>query len=373
MERAAANNLTIFLNHSYNVPEDVGGSVESARIKTRGVDHVGNPRYDLELDILVNEANPRAVQTFEAIERGTKLGLSIGAMIPEGGATRDKKSGAYTIGHVDLLETSLVGIPANPHSWVEYAVKSLKAKEPTVPEVSGLPARLWNSQTSSSTSVDMTVFGDTSRVILSDGIWPDIQAGCPSCGKSKGAPDCDDEYHEKAAEPDVETDAEPEATANTEPDTTDAAATITLLPDGSVELSATTDDNSPQEAVESSTPGAGAVVDSAEPDEEPAAPVAFTGGAELMSLLTQLTDATRELATMKIAAEAEKAARLSAETERDRTIKGAFEVLKDTKRLIDKIADSPLPRKTQFLAAQAEFTAKYGGVIDEEVMKMLLR
>lgn len=127
MEKAANNNLTIFLNHSYNVPEDVGGSVEKALIKTRGSDHEGNPNRDLDIDIVVNEENPRAINTWKAIDKGTKLGLSIGAMIPEGGAKR-QKNGSYIIEHVDLLETSLVGIPANPRSWVDYAAKALRLK-----------------------------------------------------------------------------------------------------------------------------------------------------------------------------------------------------------------------------------------------------
>jgi hypothetical protein len=126
MERSANNNLTLFLNHSYNVPEDVGGSVIRASITARDADQDGRPNYDLDIEGVINEANPRAVQTFNAIESGTKLGISIGAMIPEGGAELNRKTGTYTIRHVDLLEASFVGIPANPRSWVEYAVKSLK-------------------------------------------------------------------------------------------------------------------------------------------------------------------------------------------------------------------------------------------------------
>lgn len=122
MERAANSNMTIFLNHEYKVPEDVAGSVERALIRSHPQD---SSIHDLVLDIVVNDANPRAVDAWTAIQKGTQLGLSIGAMIPEGGASRDRKSGAYTIEHVELLETSLVGVPANPRSWVEYAVKSL--------------------------------------------------------------------------------------------------------------------------------------------------------------------------------------------------------------------------------------------------------
>jgi HK97 family phage prohead protease len=122
MEQSASANMTIFLNHSYEVPEDVAGSVERAIIRS----HPQDPNiHDLALDIVINSANDRAVKAWEAINNGTQLGLSIGAMIPDGGATRDRKTGSYEINHVELLETSLVGVPANPRSWVEYAVKSL--------------------------------------------------------------------------------------------------------------------------------------------------------------------------------------------------------------------------------------------------------
>jgi len=122
MERSANQNLTIFLNHSYDVPEDVAGHVERALLRS----HPQDPDiHDLSMDIVINETNDRAVKAWEAINGGTQLGLSIGAMIPDGGAERDRKSGAYSINHVELLETSLVGVPANPRSWVEYAVKSL--------------------------------------------------------------------------------------------------------------------------------------------------------------------------------------------------------------------------------------------------------
>jgi HK97 family phage prohead protease len=122
MLAAANRGLTIFLNHSYTVPEDVAGTVESAYLRQSATDV-----WDLHFDIRINDRNKRALDAWEAIENGTQLGLSIGAMIPEGGAERDRKSGAYLINHVDLIETSLVGVPANPRSWVEYAVKALRS------------------------------------------------------------------------------------------------------------------------------------------------------------------------------------------------------------------------------------------------------
>jgi hypothetical protein len=115
--------MTIFLNHEYRVPEDVMGSVDTAHAIARGYDGE-TPIVDLDFDISVNETNPRAVQAWQAIESGVKLGTSIGAQIPEGGAKRNK-NGTLVVSDVNLLEASVVGIPANPRSWVHYAMKSL--------------------------------------------------------------------------------------------------------------------------------------------------------------------------------------------------------------------------------------------------------
>jgi HK97 family phage prohead protease len=129
MEMQAKQGLTIFLNHEYKVPEDVAGSTTDARVVQRGTDSKGSPVWDLDLDIDINDTNPRAVDAWRAIKKkGTKLGLSIGANIPDGGWERDD-DGHYIISHVNLLETSIVGIPANPRSWISMAVKSLGTTE----------------------------------------------------------------------------------------------------------------------------------------------------------------------------------------------------------------------------------------------------
>ena len=124
MERTALG-MTIFLNHSYRVPEDVAGTVTKALIRQKGVDQNGDPNWQLEFDIEVEDENDDALKTWRYIKKGRKLGLSIGAMIPEGGAKR-QKDGSYIIEHVLLLETSLVGIPANPKSWIDYAASALR-------------------------------------------------------------------------------------------------------------------------------------------------------------------------------------------------------------------------------------------------------
>ena len=128
MAESARDNMTIFLNHKYLVPEDVFGSVEGVNIVGRG------DAVDLEFDIRLNEANDRALKTYEAIAAGTKLGTSIGAQIPDGGATKSTNGHGWVFDDVELLEASIVGIPANPRSWVQYAVKSMTDLEPDEPD-----------------------------------------------------------------------------------------------------------------------------------------------------------------------------------------------------------------------------------------------
>ena len=127
MERTAVGK-TMFLNHSYDVPNDVGGTITRAVIKQKGVDEKGDPSYQLEIEGEVEEDNDDAVKTWRFVQKGRKIGLSIGAMIPDNGAKR-QKDGSYIIEHLLLLEVSFVGIPANPKSWVEYAASALRGLE----------------------------------------------------------------------------------------------------------------------------------------------------------------------------------------------------------------------------------------------------
>lgn len=132
MAEQARDNMTIWLNHSYQVPEDMLGSVRDAQVIQRGVDEEGNPIIDLDLDVSLEEANPRALQTWDAISNGTKLGTSIGAQVKH--ATK-RKGGGMIIDDIHLLEASIVGIPANPRSWVQSAMKSIKTLDDASPVV----------------------------------------------------------------------------------------------------------------------------------------------------------------------------------------------------------------------------------------------
>jgi len=375
MERAANNNLTIFLNHSYDVPEDVAGSVESARMKTRGADTEGNPNYDLDMDILVNDANERAVKAFEAIERGTKLGLSIGALIPEGGAKKEK-GGNYIIEHVELLETSLVGIPANPRSWVEYAAKSLRGVEKdatTIPlgeptltldgnrykiegDVQGLHLE---SQTTTVGNVSQTT---TTINASAEPVEPEItEAACPTCGKAKAqGGDCGDAYH-KSVDPDV----------------TDAQVTIIQIDTGdgsSSSDSSSTDASAPQDG-SPTNPDTG--------DEDFAASgidaAAITGQLNLdgpateavQRMLDLLTSSTRELVEAKRKVTELTASVATVTTERDTANAQRDMVLVETKRVLDNLADTPLMRKAVVVEAERELRSKFSGIYSEDFLKML--
>ena len=129
MEETAKQNMTVFLNHNYNVPDDLFGSVTDARIVKRYDSDLGAEVYDLDIDVRVvgEDENPLAMKTYRAIKRGVKLGLSIGAKVDK--VSKKKGDGGedtYIIEGVKLLETSVVGIPANQRSYLQNAIKSLR-------------------------------------------------------------------------------------------------------------------------------------------------------------------------------------------------------------------------------------------------------
>jgi HK97 family phage prohead protease len=142
MEETAKQNMTVFLNHNYNVPDDLFGSVTDARIVKRYDNELGQEVYDLDIDVRVvgEDENPLAMKTYRAIKRGVKLGLSIGARV-EKVAKRKGAEGkeTYVIDSVRLLESSVVGIPANQRSYLQSALKSLRPKsndaDTEIPEV----------------------------------------------------------------------------------------------------------------------------------------------------------------------------------------------------------------------------------------------
>ncbi len=130
----------IFLNHSYSVPQDVFGVVKSAElIKREG-------RLDLDLEIAVEMNNPLAVQTYQYIVNGTRLGVSVGVIVTDAEKSDDEDAYGNTIfdiGGVIPLEASVVGIPANQTAWTRQAIKSLVLRGALDLDTSQVEARPW--------------------------------------------------------------------------------------------------------------------------------------------------------------------------------------------------------------------------------------
>ncbi len=130
----------IFLNHSYNVPQDVFGVVKSAElIKREG-------RLDLDLEIAVEMNNPLAVQTYQYIVNGTRLGVSVGVIVTDAAKSDDEDAYGNTIFDISgiiPLEASVVGIPANQTAWTRQAIKSLVRRGVLALDDTQVEARPW--------------------------------------------------------------------------------------------------------------------------------------------------------------------------------------------------------------------------------------
>lgn len=306
MERQANNNLTIFLNHEYKVPEDVAGSVVKAQIGSSANDpETGAPIYDLEFQkIRVNKQNPRAVETFKALQgtgrtkpNGVRLGLSIGARIPEGGAIRNKKTGALLISHVDLLETSIVSIPANPRSWIQNAVKALRS-----------------GPTTTITAPNTAITVDSNAITVTASAEPTP----PPAPAPEPTPEPQPEP--KAAEPEITSQAPSQGAPQSEPGADGAA---------------------PE-----------AVVAAATPDPSTAPDGLVKALVEAQSALGEVTTKYIEAETARVAAETKLAA---VEKERDAIAAVAKDTLADTAQLLKRLSRLPVGQKASFRAIQSDF------------------
>lgn len=342
MERQANANLTIFLNHEYRVPEDVAGSVVKAKISSSVNDEeTGAPIYDLDFEkIRINKQNERAVDTFKALQgtnktkgNGVKLGLSIGARIPEGGAIRNKKTGALLISHVTLLETSIVSIPANPRSWIQNMVKSLRAGPATVTKT---VIEDGEEEIIITTTPAVTEAADTGSTAPLQ-----AQGKCPTCGRAKNqGGSCKDPYHS----------------------TKDASETV---PDVPVTEPAVTD-SAPSQGAPQSEPGAdGAapepVVAAAAPDPSPAPE-------GMVKALIEAQSALGEVTTKFIASET---ARLELETrlldvtkERDQIAVAAKDAFADLDQLLQRLSRLPVGQKASFRSITDDFDGLSKGLED---------
>src|SRR6266487_2605292 len=111
--------MLIWLDHSYSVPSDLFGSLYG-RPWIKSASGIA----DLHLSAEVETDNPRALQTYNMITKGRrKFGCSIGCQVLD--YEYDDTIDALIINRVQVVEWSVVGIPAQQRCWVEIATKSL--------------------------------------------------------------------------------------------------------------------------------------------------------------------------------------------------------------------------------------------------------
>jgi hypothetical protein len=121
----AAPNMTIWLNHNYDLPDSIFGSV----VGTPAIKHQ-NGVADLHLSVDVELDNPSAARVKRYIDNGRRLGCSIGCMVtkyevPDASDGPDYAKMPIKILGVYVVEYSVVGIPCNQRSWVENAISGV--------------------------------------------------------------------------------------------------------------------------------------------------------------------------------------------------------------------------------------------------------
>lgn len=352
MAEQARNGMTIFLNHSYNVPEDVLGSVEDAQVIVRGTDEHGNPLVDLDLDVVAWDSNPRAAQAWDAINSGVRLGTSIGAIVKH---AAKKKGGGHVINDVKLLEASIVGIPANPRSWVHYAMRSLAAVDADTvideeTEVDFDEADISVVPPSTDGSGDGDSDGDVAKSVDGD------DSAVVSDGDVSGA-DSTDSSDDDSASTEVLTDNSAEIAVSAEPDKEAARTRVTV----------TVDSDEAQKAPRSSAENASGIADETAPGDDAALGDNATKTG-LVELVKDLTDKVAAAASQEAALREELATVVA---ERDEAVKQ----VETAKQLIERISKLPLRRKTYPLGDEEAPSPyeKYAGLLDPQVIKLMER
>ena len=370
MAAAASDNMTIFLNHSYDLPEDVFGSVAGASVKTRG------EFVDLDFDIVVDD-NPRAMRTYDMIDRGRKLGISIGGIVLQWSQDKNDEM-VWIIEDILLLEASIVGIPANPRSWVDQALKSFLERYADVDDapfpqtaIATKAARVSEAETRRRTEmkrasaepdppaetqseepVPQTESAPEVEITAPVEPTPELLSACPSCGGDIEDPlnDCTDEFHTQATEPATTTDVTAGAElpgANDQPDqVTEASAPSQESPDEVTASAEAVPPADPAQEAPQSDPGS---ADHADPDQVSAAleKAASAGhlSASLAGLVKSLLAAYTEACEQRDAYAAD--------------LKLAIDAL-------DRVLSLPIGRKTSMQRAAAPFREKARRIYGDE-------
>lgn len=309
--------MTIFLNHRYSVPEDVFGRTYASQVITRTNDaDTGLPVWDMDLDVLLATTNERVGKTWDLLFTDQiTLGVSVGAYITEY-EFKDKDAGFWgglIINKVMLVESSIVGIPANQRSWIQNGViaigKSLGINEKEIRKHLGLRKT--------------------------------------------------EDLKETEMPPTIETDEAAPETEITAQVTADEAAPETESPA----------EEAPDEAVVEITEGETPVEETALADTAPGIATQLAAGEqpEFAIILEALEYAAIELRSVR-------ASLAVAETENAALRTELTQAIADrdfAAEIVEQIAKSPLGRKTQFRAPVESFAARFGNIYDPGFLKLI--
>ena len=347
----SAKGMTIFRNHSYRVPDDVWGTTKHAEVKHAGTDGNGKPIYDLILDVKVR-SDAKSLELYDAITKdGVRLGTSIGALIPPGAAKKNE-AGGYTYETLNLKEASIVGIPQNPRSWVEYATKAWKRAEAEPPE------------DDEDTNEEFHVGVEEEAPAVND-------VPGPSNPENPNMPDPEPVDTDKAAEPEVtkesdeppaddEQDDEPaEGDDDEEPETVTASnPTFTASLDAD-EAS----EEAPAQELDASAPESAAEASPSEDD------------AQMDSMLTQSVDVLTDVVKSLTRERGQLVAKVAELTEqRDAAIQTARDAVANANLAVSiakQMGETPLARKAVFKEQEAQLSDAVKAVYAPGVIKML--
>lgn len=127
MVDTAKQYLTLFSNHDHSW-EDTLGHVVGAEM--------ANGSFKVECELESDTAEPRVEKLWNKLMSGTRLAFSIGGRVLHSFVEEVNGVQVRVLDDLELLELSVVGIPANPRTFVEAIAKSLGGP-PVAPAANG--------------------------------------------------------------------------------------------------------------------------------------------------------------------------------------------------------------------------------------------
>lgn len=176
----ARPNMTVWLNHTYSLPDSVFGAlVEQPVIEYKTALATGEtvPEFAVvKICAFVERDNPPAVKSYKMLlpttwRKALEFGWSVGCMYKNATARQDKRGrliGA-DVWEVQSLEWSLVGIPAEQQSWAAAVQKSYRRRK-------GLAARAFDADHLANTIRHVDDFDVRTQLWLKRTFTPEVIA-----------------------------------------------------------------------------------------------------------------------------------------------------------------------------------------------------